>query len=299
MYDQKSEHTNQLDFDSEFSIILLRKLVQKYTASVSFLSGGFKQFYENHPALCMASLLHNRNNSMAVRIDLINQHQQIQAQANIKEFTDNAEESAAAPTVNVKKPRQLKLSYSLSTYGFDVCTSSSGATSLSSPAIAENEQIMNELTNKANSSSSLKSYHSDNNSENSLNITNAAAVSTTTNQIRHPTKILSYLYLGSEEDASCEQTMDALGITCVLNVSVSCQKPKFIKDQNFLRIPVNDGPADKILPFFDIAYKFIEKCRKSNKKVIIHCLAGISRSPTLAIAYLMKHKTVKSDEAYK
>ena len=46
--------------------------------------------------------------------------------------------------------------------------------------------------------------------------------------------------------------------------------------------------------------KFLkEKCRKSNNKVIIHCLAGISRSPTLAIAYLMKHLCLKSDEAYR
>jgi dual specificity MAP kinase phosphatase len=42
-----------------------------------------------------------------------------------------------------------------------------------------------------------------------------------------------------------------------------------------------------------------EKSRKANNNVLIHCLAGISRSPTLAIAYLMKHQSLKSDEAYK
>lgn len=82
-------------------------------------------------------------------------------------------------------------------------------------------------------------------------------------------------------------------------MSITCPKPDFISDAHFLRIPVNDGHAAKILPFFDIAFKFIEKCRKAKCKVLIHCLAGISRSPTLAIAYLMKHLNLKSDEAYR
>jgi predicted protein tyrosine phosphatase len=104
--------------------------------------------------------------------------------------------------------------------------------------------------------------------------------------------------LGSQEDSLSEKTMKALNITNVLNVSIQCPKPKFIEDAHFLRIPLNDGHAAKILPFFDVAFRFIEKCRKSNSNVLIHCLAGISRSPTLAIAYLMKFKNLKSDEAY-
>jgi hypothetical protein len=82
-------------------------------------------------------------------------------------------------------------------------------------------------------------------------------------------------------------------------VSATCPKPTFIDDAHFLRISINDGHGEKILPFFDVAFRFVEKCRKANAKVLIHCLAGISRSPTLAIAYLMKHLALKSDEAYK
>jgi dual specificity MAP kinase phosphatase len=48
-----------------------------------------------------------------------------------------------------------------------------------------------------------------------------------------------------------------MNIKNILNVSVTCPKPEFINEANFLRIPVNDGHSAKILPFFELAYKFI------------------------------------------
>ncbi len=77
------------------------------------------------------------------------------------------------------------------------------------------------------------------------------------NALREPTKILDFLYLGSQEDSLSEITMKTLRITNVLNVSIQCPKPDFIEDAHFLRIPLNDGHAAKILPFFDIAFRFI------------------------------------------
>ncbi|CAF4726925.1 unnamed protein product, partial [Rotaria magnacalcarata] len=43
----------------------------------------------------------------------------------------------------------------------------------------------------------------------------------------------------------------------------------------------------------------LEKARLSNGRVFIHCLAGISRSPALAVAYIMRHLSLSVDDAYR
>ena len=51
--------------------------------------------------------------------------------------------------------------------------------------------------------------------------------------------------------------------------------------------------------FFDEAFGFIDLARASRSGVLIHCHAGVSRSPTIAVAYLMKRYPVAMAEAYK
>ena len=80
-----------------------------------------------------------------------------------------------------------------------------------------------------------------------------------------------------------------------------------------MRVPVNDSYQEKLSPYFEQAFKFIgwsfenihkenesftDSVRKNNSAVLVHCLAGISRSPTLAIAYIMQSFYMTSDEAY-
>lgn len=114
-----------------------------------------------------------------------------------------------------------------------------------------------------------------------------------------PTRILPHLYLGCQRDVLDQEVMRQNAIGFVLNASHTCPQPSFIADAHFLRIPVNDSFCEKILPWLDRSLDFIEKAKASNSRVLVHCLAGISRSATIAIAYIMKRMDLSLDEAYR
>ncbi|XP_073907331.1 dual specificity protein phosphatase 8 isoform X2 [Castor canadensis] len=113
------------------------------------------------------------------------------------------------------------------------------------------------------------------------------------------TRILPHLYLGSQKDVLNKDLMTQNGISYVLNASNSCPKPDFICDSHFMRIPINDNYCEKLLPWLDKSIEFIDKAKLSSCQVIVHCLAGISRSATIAIAYIMKTMGMSSDDAYR
>ncbi|XP_026091602.1 dual specificity protein phosphatase 16-like [Carassius auratus] len=114
-----------------------------------------------------------------------------------------------------------------------------------------------------------------------------------------PTRILPHLYLGCQRDVLNQELMQQSDIAYVLNASNTCPKPDFIPDSHFLRVPVNDSFCEKILPWLDRSVEFIERAKASNARVLVHCLAGISRSATIAIAYIMKRMDMSLDEAYR
>lgn len=114
-----------------------------------------------------------------------------------------------------------------------------------------------------------------------------------------PTRILPHLYLGCQRDVLNRELMQQNEIGYVVNASNTCPKPDFIPESHFLRVPVNDSFCEKILPWLDRSVDFIEKAKANNGRVLVHCLAGISRSATIAIAYIMNRMDMSLDEAYR
>ncbi|KPM06651.1 Dual specificity phosphatase-like protein 3 [Sarcoptes scabiei] len=113
-----------------------------------------------------------------------------------------------------------------------------------------------------------------------------------------PAELLPYLFLGNECHASSRKTLMNLGITAVLNVSKACPN-HFEQDFNYKRIPISDSKCDDITRVIDEALNFIDKIKEDcNGKVLVHCRAGISRSATICIAYLIKTKRLRMEEAY-
>ena len=114
-----------------------------------------------------------------------------------------------------------------------------------------------------------------------------------------PVSILSYFILGSARDAQCRCVLEELRVKYVLNVTTMC--PNFHEeDERFIykRIAVSDTDTDRLSPHFTEAFEFIELARKNGSCVFVHCSAGISRSATLTIAYIMSYYKLALQTAY-
>ncbi|XP_007957622.1 dual specificity protein phosphatase 2 [Orycteropus afer afer] len=112
-----------------------------------------------------------------------------------------------------------------------------------------------------------------------------------------PVEILPYLFLGSCSHSSDLQGLQACGITAVLNVSASCPN-HFEGLFHYKSIPVEDNQMVEISAWFQEAIGFIDSVKNSGGRVLVHCQAGISRSATICLAYLIQSHRVRLDEAF-
>uniref|UniRef100_A0A7E4V753 protein-tyrosine-phosphatase n=1 Tax=Panagrellus redivivus TaxID=6233 RepID=A0A7E4V753_PANRE len=105
-----------------------------------------------------------------------------------------------------------------------------------------------------------------------------------------PVQILSYLFLGNDETAKNKDTLKRYNIRYVINVTKNLSN--YFKDDpefHYLRIGVDDTGSHNLIEHFPTAIQFIERAKEDNSAVLVHCMAGISRSVTICLAYLMQH----------
>lgn len=112
-----------------------------------------------------------------------------------------------------------------------------------------------------------------------------------------PVEILPFLYLGSAYHASKCEFLANLHITALLNVSRRTSEA-CMTHLHYKWIPVEDSHTADISSHFQEAIDFIDCVREKGGKVLVHCEAGISRSPTICMAYLMKTKQLGLKDAF-
>ena len=115
---------------------------------------------------------------------------------------------------------------------------------------------------------------------------------------KRPFMILPHLYLGCREAASDREALGESGITRVLNVTSEDSKYRSIDSFTYYQIPVEDSHDVDMLQHLPEAFTFIESARLSGEKVIVHCYAGMSRSVTVVLSYLMKFYGHSFNSAY-
>lgn len=98
-------------------------------------------------------------------------------------------------------------------------------------------------------------------------------------------KVVDGLYLGNIRDAENKESLSKNGITHILSVYNNA-KPVF-EDKKYLCIHAADASSQNLSQHFKECIGFIHECRLNGGACLVHCLAGVSRSTTMVVAYLM------------
>jgi len=93
------------------------------------------------------------------------------------------------------------------------------------------------------------------------------------------------LYLGNIFAATDLEILKQSKIGAVLTVASNTELE--YRDMKHMIIPVLDVEQTNLLQYFDQMLEFIDENRKTTN-VFVHCFAGVSRSSTAVIAYIMK-----------
>lgn len=111
-----------------------------------------------------------------------------------------------------------------------------------------------------------------------------------------PTRIEERLFIGSMEHANNQQILRRHRITHILTICPT--RPRCFPGVIYSHISVNDIPTARISHKFSEAFNFIDGALKHGGTVLVHCFAGVSRSGTIMISYVMKKKRMSYPEAF-
>ncbi|RWS09647.1 dual specificity protein phosphatase 14-like protein [Dinothrombium tinctorium] len=83
------------------------------------------------------------------------------------------------------------------------------------------------------------------------------------------------------------------------NCVISAAPEREFNPQNidYIKIDVYDEQQSDLSQYFDMIADKISEVESNGGKTLIHCMAGVSRSSTLVIAYLIKHRRMTLREA--
>lgn len=120
---------------------------------------------------------------------------------------------------------------------------------------------------------------------------------------RHPrlpgiSEVLPTLFLcGAGVAIPC--FIEQLGVTCVVNAAPELPDTPLPDSRPlYYQVPVLDRGDIDLKYYFDEVADMIEQVRQAGGRSLVHCVAGVSRSASLCIAYLMKHGAMSLRQAF-
>ncbi|CAL1538516.1 unnamed protein product [Lymnaea stagnalis] len=110
-------------------------------------------------------------------------------------------------------------------------------------------------------------------------------------------EITNSLYLSSAAAVRGEK-IRSLGITHVINITLEIPNLQ-MPNLECMQIHIDDAPNARLGLYFDRCADKIHMVDRKGGKTLVHCVAGVSRSASICIAYLMKYQRMTLEQAYR
>lgn len=110
------------------------------------------------------------------------------------------------------------------------------------------------------------------------------------------TEILPNLFVGGYGGAMNEELLEKNKISIIITLDFKLELPHKNNYEYYL-FDMKDDKYFNIEKYFEEILNIIH-CNINNKKILIHCYCGASRSVSICIAYLIKHKKLSFVQSY-
>lgn len=110
-------------------------------------------------------------------------------------------------------------------------------------------------------------------------------------------QVTDFLFIGGAIAAKDKDTLTQAGITHIINCAAAVAPDFYPEDFLYYNVRLRDHSSQDMARHFYNVFDFIERARKCGGRIFVHCVKGISRSPTMAIAYLMWYKRINMYQA--
>ncbi|KAK5860472.1 hypothetical protein PBY51_021947 [Eleginops maclovinus] len=105
------------------------------------------------------------------------------------------------------------------------------------------------------------------------------------------------LFISNARSACSEELLQREAVTLAINVSKQQPFPPASAVVATLQIPVYDDPSEDLYAHFDRSADAIQQEAQRGGRSVVYCKNGRSRSATVCIAYLMKHRGLTLSDA--
>lgn len=112
-------------------------------------------------------------------------------------------------------------------------------------------------------------------------------------------EILPFLFLGNAANSADLELLVKHGIKYILNVTPDLPNVFEGKGEiQYMKIPIADHWSQNLAAHFPKAIEFIDEARSKEAGVLVHCVAGVSRSVTVTLGYLMSRLGLSLNDAF-